>query len=97
MDDPLLTALCVLGFTMVLGTWKPARPWRWGLLVWIGVPLVLAYYHFVVRWPHDRAQVYGALLQVLAANAGAFGGHFMRHMAESVFRRSDNYEKPPML
>jgi hypothetical protein len=83
--DPLLTALCVLGFTMSIGVWKPDRPWRWGLLVWIGVPLVLAYYHFVVKWPHQRWEVYGAFLQLLSANAGSYGGHFMRRMIEGVF------------
>ena len=90
VDDPLLTALCVLGFTMFLGVWKKERPWRWLLLVWLGVPLVLAYYHFVVRWPHDRGQVYGALLQVLAASAGANGGHFMRQVIDRVFLKQDD-------
>jgi hypothetical protein len=85
VDDALLTALCVLAFTMILGTWKRDRPWRWVLLVWAGVPLVLAYYQFVVRWPHDRGQVYGAFLQLLAASAGGFGGHFMRQMIDNVF------------
>jgi ABC-type multidrug transport system permease subunit len=84
VDDALLTALCMLAFAMLLGVWKPQRPWRWVLLVWIGVPLVMAYYHFVARWPHNRGQVYGAFLQVLAASAGGFGGHFMRNMIESV-------------
>ena len=85
VDDALLTALCMLAFAMLLGVWKPQRPWRWVLLVWIGVPLVMAYYQFIVRWPHDRAQVYGALLQVLAASAGGFGGYFMRQMIDHVF------------
>jgi hypothetical protein len=85
VDDALLTALCVLASTMLLGVWKMRRPWRWVLLVWVGVPLVLAYYQFVVRWPHDRGQVYGAFLQVLAASAGGFGGHFMRQMIDNVF------------
>lgn len=97
VDDALLTALCVLAFTMLLGTWKPAKPWRWGLLIWAGVPLVLAYYQYVVRWPHQSGQIWGAFLQLLAANAGAYGGHFMRHMVDSIFRADDNYEKPPML
>jgi len=88
--DPLLTALCVLGFTMFLGVWKKERPWRWLLLVWLGVPLVLAYYHFVVRWPHDRGQVYGAFLQVLAASAGANGGHFLRQVIDRVFLQQDD-------
>ena len=85
VDDALLTALCVLAFTMVLGVLQKNRPWRWVLLVWVGVPFVLAYYQFVVRWPHDRGQVYGAFLQLLAASAGGFGGHFMRQMIDHVF------------
>ena len=85
VSDPLLTALCVLAFSMTLGAWRPARPWRWVLLVWVGVPLVLAYYHWIVRWPHERAQVYGAFLQVLAASAGSFGGYFLRQMIDHVF------------
>src|SRR5450755_4752644 len=89
VNDALLTALCVLGFTMFLAVWKPNRPWRWMLLIWIGVPLVLAYYQFVVRWPHDRGQVYGAFLQLLAASAGGFGGHFMRQMIDNVFLKQE--------
>ena len=85
VNDPLLTALCVLAFTMSLGVWKKDRPWRWVLLVWVGVPLVLVYYQFVVKWTHDRGQVYGAFLQLLAASAGGFGGHFMRQMIDNVF------------
>jgi hypothetical protein len=90
VDDALLTALCVCGFSMLLGVWKKERPWRWVLLVWIGVPLVLGYYHFIVRWPHDRGQVYGAFLQILAASAGGFGGHFMREMIDHVFLKQDD-------
>ena len=86
VDDALLTALCMVGFAMFFGAWKPDRPWRWVVLIWIGVPFALAYYHFVVKWPHDRSQVYGAFLQVLAASAGGFGGHFMRRMIENVFQ-----------
>ncbi len=89
VDDALLTALCVLAFTMLLSVWKKQRPWRWVLLVWAGVPVMLAYYHFVVRWPHDRGQVYGASLQILAASAGGFGGHFMRQMIDDVFLKQD--------
>jgi len=89
-DDALLTALCVLAFSMLMGAWKKDRPWRWVVLVWIGVPIVLAYYQFVVRWPHDRGQVYGAFLQILAGSAGGFGGHFMREMIDHVFLKQDD-------
>ena len=90
VDDALLTALCVLAFSMLMGVWKKDRPWRWVFLVWIGVPIVLAYYQFVVRWPHDRGQVYGAFLQILAGSAGGFGGHFMRDMINHVFLKQDH-------
>jgi ABC-type multidrug transport system permease subunit len=90
VDDALLTALCMLAFAMLLAVCKPPHPWRWVLLVWIGVPIVLAYYQFIVKWPHNRGQVYGAFLQVLAASAGGFGGHFMRNMIDYVFRSRDD-------
>ena len=89
VDDALLTALCMLGFAMLLGAWKPRRPWRWVLLVWIGVPIALGCSNYVVKWPHDRGQVYGAFLQILAASAGGFGGHFMRQMIDNVFLKKE--------
>lgn len=89
VDDALLTTLCVLGFSMLLGVWKKQKPWRWLLMVWIGVPVVLAYYQFVVGWPHNRGQVYAAFLQILAASAGAHGGHFMRQMIDNVFLKQE--------
>jgi ABC-type multidrug transport system permease subunit len=85
VDDALLTALCMVGFAMLFGVWKPQRPWRWVLLVWIGVPVVLGFYQYMVGWSHDRGQLYGAFLQLLASSAGGFGGHFMRHMIDNVF------------
>lgn len=90
VGDALLTSLCVLSFTMILGVWKKGRPWRWLFLVWIGVPLVLAYYRFVVGWPHTRAQVYAVFFQLLAASAGANGGHYMRDMIDHVFLKQDD-------
>jgi hypothetical protein len=89
VDDALLTSLCILAFSMLMGAWKKDSPWRWVLLVWIGVPVVLAYYQFVVRWPHDRSQVYAAFLQILAGSAGSFGGHFMREMIDNVFLKKE--------
>ena len=90
VGDALLTALCVVAFSMLMGVWKKQRPWRWMLLIWMGVPLVLAYYQFVVRWPHERGQVYAAFLQILAASAGAHGGHFLRQVIDRIFRKQDD-------
>jgi len=90
ISDPLLTALCVVVFSMFMGVWKKQRPWRWMLIVWAGVPLMLAYYHFALHLPHNRGQVYAAFLQILAASAGAHGGHFMREMIDHVFLKQDD-------
>ncbi len=90
VNDALLTSLCVLCFTMLLGVWKKGRPWRWLLLVWGGIPLMLAYYQYIVHWPHDRSQWWAAFLQILAASAGANGGHYMRDMIDHVFLKQDD-------
>lgn len=90
IGDPLLTALCVVAFSMLMGVWKKRRPWRWLLLVWMGVPIMLGYYQFVVHWPHTRGQVAFALIQVLAASAGAHGGHYMRDMIDHVFLQKED-------
>ncbi len=90
VDDALLTSLCILAFTMLLGVWKKEGRWWWLFLVWIGVPLVMAYYHYVVRWPHTRSQVWAAFLQIVAASAGANGGHYMRDMIDHVFLKQDD-------
>ena len=88
--DPLLTALCVVAFSMLMGVWKKQQPWRWMLIVWAGVPLVLGYYHFVAHLPHTRGQLYAAFLQILAGSAGAHGGHFMRQVIDRIFREQDD-------
>lgn len=90
VDDALLTSLCVLAFTMLLGVWKKGPRWWWLFLVWVGVPLVMAYYHYVVHWPHTRSQVWAAFLQIVAASAGANGGHYMRDMIDHVFLKQDD-------
>jgi len=88
--DPLLTALCVVCFSMFMGVWKEPRPWRWMLLVWVGVPLMLAYYHFGEHATHTRGQIYAVFLQLLPGSAGAHGGHFMRQMIDNVFLKQDD-------
>ena len=88
--DPLLTALCVVVFSMLMGAWRKRRPWRWMLIVWAGVPLTLAYYHFVAHTPHNRGQIYAVFLQLLAGSAGAHGGYFMRQMIDHVFLKQDD-------
>jgi hypothetical protein len=74
VGDLLLTALCVLMATMLLGALRPQRPWRWTLAVAVFVPLVqLAAYAVLTEKPY-RAQIYESFLGFLTGIAGAYGG-----------------------
>ena len=74
IGDLLFTALVVLASTMLLGILRPKKPWRWSVLVAIGVPIVtwLAYL-FLTEKPY-RAQIYESALAFLPGIAGAYGG-----------------------
>ena len=76
--DLLLTALFVLAPCMLLGVLRPARPWRWVVVVGICVPLVDLIAHAWLRQQPYGGQTYGALLVFLPGIAGAYGGSIMR-------------------
>lgn len=84
--DPLLTSLAVVASTMFLGFMRPARPWRWVLLVGLFVPAMMSianlmgYYRVL-----SRAGLYGSALIMLPGVAGAFGGHFGRRFMRVMF------------
>jgi len=87
VGDLLLTALFVLASTMLLGVLGPDRPWRWTITVAIFVPIiqVLAYL-FLAEKPYS-AQIYESLLGFLTGIAGAYGGSFLRHGANEIFKK----------
>ena len=61
--DPLLSALAVTAATMMLGLLRPARPWRWVLLVGVPVPLAILIASFVIPTAHfTRASIAGSIL-----------------------------------
>jgi len=80
LADLLLTALCVLCFTMLLGAMYPERPWRWTLLIAGCVPLVqiAALLRSGERQP--PAQIYESLLGFVTGFAGAYGGAVARRV-----------------
>jgi hypothetical protein len=89
--DPLLSALAVTVVTMMLGLIRPARPWRWVLLVGIPVPLAIAVAMVVIPTAHfTRASIAGSILVSLPGCAGAFGGSMMRIKLSQIF-----YEDKP--
>lgn len=84
VGDLLLTALFVLGPCMILGIVRPARPWRWVVIVGAFVPVVeLAGYVFLAAKPY-RAQVYESFLAFLPGIAGAYGGALMRRAIQNI-------------
>lgn len=67
-DDTGVTAAALLVISGALGFLGPKRPWLWALALGIWIPLL-----GVVR-THN----YGAMLALVAAFAGAYGGMAIR-------------------
>ena len=89
--DPLLSALAVTVATMMLGTLRPARPWRWVLLVGAPVPLTILLAGLAIPAAHfTRATIAGSILIVLPGFAGAYGGSVLRRKITEIF-----YENKP--
>ena len=86
MQDPLLTTLMVMASTMFLGFMRPRRPWRWTLLVALLVPAVMLSANLLNYYrDFSRAGLYGSVLVLLPAVAGAYGGHFGRGFLRLMF------------
>lgn len=93
--DPLLSALAVTAATMLLGLLRPARPWRWVLLVGVPVPLAILIANFVIPTAHfTRASIFGSFLISLPGCAGAFGGSLMRRKMSDLFSKETPADKP---
>jgi hypothetical protein len=85
LSDLLFTALLVLAPCMLLGVLRPARPWRWVVLVSIGVPIVdFLFNFFYSQRPYD-GEKYAAMLVFLPAFAGAYGGSLMRGVINNLW------------
>lgn len=87
VGDLLLTALAVMIFTMLLGTLRPDRPWRWIVAVAVWIPIIqLLAYVFLTEKPYP-AQIYESFLGFLTGCAGAYGGSVMRTTLGELFQR----------
>jgi len=87
IGDLLLTALFVLAATMLLGAWRPQRPWRWTLLVAVFVPVVQIMAYFLLTEKPYRAQIYESFLGFLTGIAGAYGGATARKGLAELWRK----------
>ena len=85
MGDLLFTALLVLAPCMLLGVMRPAKPWRWLVIVGTCVPVVeLVAYVALTQKPY-RWQVYESFLAFLPGFAGSYGGALLRRAVENIF------------
>lgn len=92
--DPLLSALAVTFVSMLLGTIRPRRPWRWVLAIGVPVPLVMWVSTHVVPTLHfTRAGIAGSLLIALPGFAGAFGGSVLRTKVQQIFYEESEEER----
>jgi len=84
LGDLLFTALLVLAPSMLIGALRPARAWRWTIVVGACVPVADLLANLM--WAHkmERAQVYESFLAFLPALVGAYGGAFMREVINNV-------------
>ena len=84
LSDLLFTALLVLAPCMLLGVLRPAKPWRWVILVSIGVPVVDFLYNFFYSQRAYGGEKFAALLVFLPGFAGAYGGALMRGVINNL-------------
>ena|SRR5579871_3822023 len=85
VGDLLLTALVVLAACMILGVWRPVKPWRWVFIVGICVPVAELLGYLVLTEKPYRAQIYESFLAFLPGIAGAYGGAIMRRAIGNIF------------
>jgi hypothetical protein len=85
VGDLLFTALLVLASCMLLGALRPERPWRWVVVVGVGVPVVNLLAYLILSKKPYRAQIYESFLAFLPGVAGAYGGSFGRGVIRNIF------------
>ena len=83
--DLMLTAFTALFFCMLMGALRPARPWRWLLIVCGCIPLARLIAADVIHIYTERAQIYEAFASFITGNAGAYVGSLGRRRAEELW------------
>jgi len=85
IGDLLFTALAVMMATMLLGVWRPLRPWRWVVLVAVFVPFAHGLAYLIWKTRPERAQIYESFLGFLTGTVGAYAGSVMRRAVATIF------------
>lgn len=78
LGDLLVTAVFVMLSTMLLGLLRPARAWRWTVLVAVCVPLVQILAHVFLHEHISLSHVQLSFSGFLTGTVGAYAGAFAR-------------------
>jgi energy-converting hydrogenase Eha subunit A len=85
VEDLMLTAVMVTAFAMFLAFLRPERPWRWAVLVSAIIPIGEVAAFKLTGQKLNRAGISEAILAVLPANAGAYGGAALRTVIRELW------------
>jgi energy-converting hydrogenase Eha subunit A len=86
VEDLMLTAVMVTAFAMFLAFLRPDHPWRWAVVVSAIIPVGEVVAFKLTGQKLNRAGVSEAILAVLPANAGAYGGAALRTVIRELWK-----------
>ena len=85
LGDLMLTGFLALFFCMIMGLLRPARPWRWTLIVCSCIPLSRLIAADVIHIYTERAQIYEAFASFITGNAGSYVGSLGRRRVDDLW------------
>jgi energy-converting hydrogenase Eha subunit A len=86
VEDLMLTAVMVTAFAMFLAFLRPEHPWRWAVVVSAIIPVGEVVAFKLTGQKLNRAGISEAILAVLPANAGAYGGAALRTVIRELWK-----------
>ena len=86
VEDLMLTAVMVTAFAMFLAFLRPEHPWRWAVVVSAIIPIGEVAAFKMTGQKLNRAGISEAILAVLPANAGAYGGATLRTVIRELWK-----------
>ena len=85
VEDLMLTAVMVTAFAMLIAFIRPDRPWRSAVLVSALIPIGEVVAFKLTGQKLNRAGISEAILAILPANAGAYGGAALRMVIRELW------------
>jgi len=85
VGDLMLTAVMVTAFAMLVAFIRPVRPWLSAVLVTALIPIGEVAAFRLTGQKLNRAEMSEAILAILPANAGAYGGAALRMVIRELW------------